>query len=177
MPNTEVKAEGNQFFLCAASSVYPFNLKAGTYTLSHTGKLAFAYYKKRGGSSVLIHVNSVNYGTFTISEDGEYQIWYYITDATASDFTNTQLEFNSTATAYESYSGTQYPITFPAVGKNLFDKNNMTRKDEYAIDQSGVEISSVTSGYFVQYIPVMPNTTYSFSGETRFSIYYYDDDK
>ena len=120
LPNDEVKAEGNQFFLCASSSNYPFHLVPGKYTLSTTGKTAFAYYKKQGGSGVLIHGNAVNYGTFTITDGGNYQIWYYTSGATAEDFTDIQLEVGESATTYEAPQvGTSYSVAFPATGKNL----------------------------------------------------------
>ncbi|MBQ7245139.1 MAG: hypothetical protein IJS34_02095 [Alphaproteobacteria bacterium] len=66
--------------------------------------------------------------------------------------------------------------------RNLFDKNTITVEDGYYTDQGAFRDSS-TTGHTVEYIKVLPNTTYTISGklnsqtETKGVVYCYDSDK
>lgn len=64
-------------------------------------------------------------------------------------------------------------LTAYKTGKNLFNKNGMTRRDGYNYNYSGVEESISTTGYFLEYISVKPNTYYTISGIGRSAIYEY----
>ena len=67
-------------------------------------------------------------------------------------------------------------------GKNLFDKGEVVRKDNYYIDTDGSEHTSSGSGYTTNYILLQPNTTYTISGNITSStnawgIYCYNSSK
>lgn len=65
---------------------------------------------------------------------------------------------------YEPYSEEIIPVTFPAVGKNLFDKNSTPfQTGKYISDViSGVPQYTTNSNYNVYKIPIKSSTTYTF---------------
>ena len=72
-----------------------------------------------------------------------------------------QLEVGETSTAYEAFTGTTYAVEFPALGNNLFNKDDPTV-------QAGVwwKGNIVTGGSYDNYtasakIPVIPGETYT----------------
>lgn len=104
------------------------------------------------------------------------------------DYTNVQLEENSTSTSYEPYVGGQaspnpsYPQNIQCVegiqnisvyGKNLFDKDDVTNG---ALDGDGTLIAN---NYYCtsNYIPVIPNTTYYKTATNSARFKYYDINK
>ena len=95
--------------------------------------------------------------------------------------TNIQLELVDIATTYEPYTGEEYNIAFPALGKNLFDANSVIRRDGYLLDDNGVEQTTTPSGYTLSKTPVNPGETYVISGtlvsgSETFRIYFYSDE-
>ena len=65
-------------------------------------------------------------------------------------------EGSLTVSDFTPYIGTTYPVTFPAMGKNLFDKANANVINGYI---TGGKIVASTAHKTV-YIPCNPNTTY-----------------
>ena len=107
--NETLSVAGNQFFIGGPQTQYPIHLMPGTYTLSNAGESAYAYCKRSGETnSVTIHASNVSYGTFTVNIEGDYQIWLYLPNASASDFYNIQLERGNQATAYTPYTNVIY---------------------------------------------------------------------
>lgn len=89
---------------------------------------------------------------------------------------NISINKPSTDTDYHAHAPS-VSVTFPALGKNLFDKAHMTRVDYKQYNDQGVETSASTAGYFDEYVPVEPSTGYALSGIGRSAIYYYTADK
>ena len=102
------------------------HLRAGTYTLSFefslsgTGNCAFSVRDMSANPKVDIVSDTRFYTspaskTFTLTQDGEIAISILPHNSTAGTLTatNIQLELGSTATSYEPYVGTSYPVTFP----------------------------------------------------------------
>ena len=83
--------------------------------------------------------------------------------------TNWQLEVGSSASVYSEYSGTTIPVTFPALGKNLFNKSATDTSNGYItsmfLNNSG---GTGTSQNFniSEYIPVSASETYCLSSIT-----------
>ena len=98
------------------SSNQKIYLSAGTYTLSTvTTASGRCFYKKKGGTNTAIGSSSqVNpNGTFTITETGFYAFWIYNGNGfSADDLISFQLEKSTTATEYEPYNGTIFPISW-----------------------------------------------------------------
>lgn len=125
-----ITAQGNQFFIGGGASVYPFELKAGTYTLSCGGSNSYAYCSKKGETSSITIYNASNHGTFTINSDGEYRFWFYLPGASATDFYNIMLEKGSTQSPYEPYTNTVYGGSLDVVSGVL----NVTHKTQLLDD-------------------------------------------
>lgn len=67
-------------------------------------------------------------------------------------------------------------------GKNIFDKNSVTYKDRYYLNDNGEEVSNSTTGYTTSFYNVRPKTVYTISGTFSnttgyLRIYYYDKNK
>ena len=100
--------------------VYPFYLKAGTYTFSNKGTAAYTYWQLEGTSlNNIIHTGASLVGTFTLTEDGYYRFWFY-SGVDQAVFEDIMLEVGSTASAYESYQGETYEITFPSEAGTVY---------------------------------------------------------
>ena len=89
------------------------------------------------------------------------------------------LEKNSQATTYEPYQSQTYPINLTC--KNLFDKNGLTYRDGYYLNDNGVEQSNSAIGY-TSNIKVQPSTQYTIQGTLEsndgyFRVYYFDSTK
>ena len=104
---------------------YETKLKAGTYTFSVeflNGEHYGAYIRKKNGSQIDLWTASnvsVNEKTFTLTQDGEYNIWLYRSQAAGGVDVDSigefQLEVGSSATAYEPYKPiTETDISFPS---------------------------------------------------------------
>lgn len=97
--------------------------------------------------------------TFTTSATTEFIRFNYLNISKDTDF---QIELGSAATDYEPYSHNDYEIN---LGKNLFNKNDVVNGIPSASDGSIISTSSV--GRTSDYIPVVPNTTYSHTGHPQ----------
>lgn len=91
------------------------SLKAGTYTFSvetadgSTTNLYVGYYSNPNVS--FTNAYNVKKLTFTITEDSDICVWVYKSGYTSvTDIKTAQLEYGSTATAYEPYQGTSVTI-------------------------------------------------------------------
>ena len=87
-------------------------LKAGTYTktIPENANVQFNIYKSAGNP-----ISAGNNATFTLSEDTE--VYCYLRVAEVASFDTAlrvypQIEVGSTATAYEPYTGTSYPVSW-----------------------------------------------------------------
>lgn len=94
--------------------------------------------------------------TFTAQAGVAYSLW---SNSSYSEATDVQIELGSTASSYQPYTGTTYPVSFPAVGVNQWD-------EEYRLgyyDSRGVLVPSATTQLCsLNMIPVKPNTEYRF---------------
>lgn len=119
-------------------SVYHLGLSGCTLTFSgsHTGSAssysdAVRICKIKNGSfthnDVFLNADAtVSTQTITFGNDEEAGLYLTANNATRfanflNDYFTIQIELGSTASPYESYSGSTYPVAFPAVGKNLLD--------------------------------------------------------
>ena len=120
-----------------------FSLKAGTYTLSlvYNGTPTWGIYLRDGSainSPVLFSKYNDTSLTFTLSEDKAILCFtmYYANGISSSEVSDVQLEYGSTAHAYESY---QTPTTYTAsLGRTIYggqvDIVNGTGTDENGND-------------------------------------------
>lgn len=101
------------------SNNFPIYLKAGTYTISNSGVNGYCYWRKSGTSdNNIIHGNTTNIGTFTINDDGYYNIWFYILNIIPSDIGDIMIEIGSSASEYESYKSVVNTIS---LGSSITD--------------------------------------------------------
>lgn len=144
-----------------------------TYTISQRVKtnklyLQFNARNKNTGTVQYISLDNATSKSFIVDKSS-YTYSYTIQSpliTTWGDDTLTitnyyQLEKSSQATDFEPYQEQRYEVN---LGKNLFDKNAITTG--YYINSSG---SLVPTGGLVisDYIPVEPNTPYTYSGSTN----------
>jgi hypothetical protein len=97
---------------------YPFHMQSGvTYCVSFVadGTSPLVYFKENGGT---IQLWGASGSTYTPSKDMDVQLWIYAKGLTS--VRDAQLELGSTATAYEPYQGTTYPITFPSEAGTVY---------------------------------------------------------
>ena len=89
-------------------------LKAGVYTISYkTVSSAKSIYYQKPNDSSGTRISTGTSGTFTLAEDSYCRFWLYLsTGVLESDISETMIELGSTATSYEPYSGTTYPISW-----------------------------------------------------------------
>lgn len=125
---------------------------------------------------------SGNNGIIKESDVGKYLAFRaYVAESAYGEMReikNVQVEIGQTTTAYEPYKPiTETDIDFPALGKNLFNKNSVIRQDGYTIGYDGRPSASQTSGYTENFIPVEPSTDYTISGNGARVPIYYDKEK
>ena len=110
-------------------------LAPGTYTISNESgfPVAIYAYTAEDENSFLSAESKVGWNstpvTFTFTNARYVRFKWKNnegTNLTPSSLVGLQLEHGSSATPYESYNGTVYPVVFPAMGKNLFDKSKVT---------------------------------------------------
>ena len=124
----------------------------------------FSIQLRTDSSNVVVQTfRSLSANAETISNISETITYIGLYIANNTQFTNVkikwQLEENNSATTYEAYNGTTYPINLPV--ENLFDKDNANIENGY-IDNAGMMlITSQLNRLF--YIPCKPNTTYTIS--------------
>lgn len=144
-------------------------LPAGKYTISFkqsgTGTLYLRNGKVSSGYIAQITPTST-YKTFTFdaSVDGYLRISCFSSEKILTDI---QIEEGTAATAYESYQN---------IGKNLFDKNDLS--PIYISATTGAISTTSDSSGSTRFIPVKPNSTYVWSGfEGNTRTHFYDINK
>lgn len=104
--------------------------------------------------------------TFTVPNGSPYFVCNFFSDDQSADaqkgydaiVDTVQIEDGSQATEYVEYQEQNYPIN---LGKNLFDKNNMSVLNGYLWQNQMVLKDTYTDRIF--YIPCQPNSTYTIS--------------
>lgn len=148
--------------------IFPFTIKAGTYTMSASGKLVIDGGNKGTIVNLLdkddneVQMINKNYDfcngrtsfTFTLTEEEATQVAKIRFQPTASGLTfagimgaKLQIEQGTTTSSFEEYNGDIIPIKFPTVGKNLLDITQYTSKySNIAINDNALECSDVNEG-------------------------------
>lgn len=164
--------------------------KAGTYTISCKAqfggdgekgcKIALAKYNYNTSGNIIKDFtdysfgksSSGNYYSFTVTDADLEQGKYICFSGNSGNMSFASIESgqimieagNVTPSAYEPYNGTIYPVTFPALGKNLFDETNLTQYARYIRYTSPTQAKWTPSDDSISYsLPVEPNTTYTVS--------------
>ena len=142
---------------------FPLNLQAGSYKqvrgTGSQGSLFILKYDSNGN-----YVSNTTSSTFTIEEGYSYLLVIISTSAnTQITFSETMVVLSSeTDLTYEPYNETDYSINLN--GKNLFD-GTFSATNKY-ISNDGTENNS-NNFNISQYIPILPNTSYTTSGMTN----------
>ena len=143
------------------------------YTLkkSATGQNQLQYFDADG---IFMSQDTSTFGnqvtTFTIPSD----VYFIAINIAKTALDTAQLEVGNSASEYEAYSGTSFPVTFPALGKNLFDKNNVVANTTWwkgnRVESSGNNSSAK--------IPVIPGETYTLARTSvlQNTVCYFDSD-
>ena len=130
---------------------YDIPLKGGTYTLSVKVSQAFSGYMREEKDSnntslgnVIAETGGILTKTITLNE-GLYSFWLYKNGGLdASKIEWFQLELGSTATSYEPYKGTVYPISLPqTVYGGVLDVENGT----LTVDRAMVDMGTLPWSY------------------------------
>lgn len=105
---------------------------------------------------------------FTTTANGHWLVvGFYAHHSENITIQNMQVEFGTTATEFEPYVGSFFPIVFPVLGKNLFDGQYVTGYlNSNNFITSGTNAKSAV-------IPCEPNTTYTikkYESSNRFQI-------
>ena len=141
-------------------------LKAGTYTITALTSISASVFigrKSLGNTSTRIgDTNKSN--TFTIDSDDwcEFFIYKSNTGITVNDIISFQLEYNSTVTAYEPYHGSTTNYEFGVLGKNKLNNDNEFW-EVGSMDAGGGKDGRTTRIRTKDFIPALPNTTYTIS--------------
>lgn len=171
-PNTTytVSKTAGKRFTVATSRVYPYNGSAVNGVITDPTGTAITITTNSNAAYLIAYVYSSS------SSTGETKTWEEIVGSV-------QIEEGFSATEYESYQqSNDVTIIFPAVGKNLFDKDTCVFIPTEYISATGEIESNGSYSYCETYIPVKPSTDYIFSGNvvsssTTNSVAFYDDDK
>jgi hypothetical protein len=127
---------------------YSLYLPKGTYTLSveylngnHSGAF-YRFQSDTANRNIWISSGTATSGTFTIDKDEPFTLWLYQSGGfSADDVGNFWIELGSTATAYEPYVGTTYPVTLPTEAGTIYGGTLDVVKGTL----------TVTSGYIASY--------------------------
>lgn len=182
------------YYIQGSASSTPFQLLAGTYTLSG-GKSSNIFLRlAKSGES---HDNVGTPTTFTINSDTSYYCYLRVKANVTTNITiYPMIEEGSTATDYEPYTGgipspnPNYKQTIHTVNgsntlkiqnKNLFDGDSVTFIDGY-LNDNGVQTSSASTHYTNNYFKIKSSTNYTISGtlntsSAAYRIYFYNKDK
>ena len=137
------------------------------YTINATltnCKIGLTYYDKDGAYLTNVNIGSNVPYTLTTPTDARYLVITFVTDGDDATATNIMLNVGETASTYEPYHGTTYAVEFPALGKNLL--NRATEVSNAYVTNEG-KIGSQGSGWIASdYVPVEPNTQYTFQPNT-----------
>ena len=138
------------------ASVHSLFLKAGTYTLTVIGTVNGSIYVD-SEKTLNGRLGSMPNCTFTLPEDDYISLRIYLSAGINADtISSFQLEFGSTATAYEPHQSQTYDITFPAeagtvYGGTLDVVNGVLTADRAMVDLGTLNYSrtSGSDGTFV----------------------------
>ena len=146
-----------------------------TYTISKMVQEPISTNRFRLGTSENIPTRNTTLNDFKNNSNGTTKISETITTGSNANylcvfiFNNTgtttldemlssiQIEYGSTVTEYEAFSGETYEIN---LGKNLFDKNNANILNALITNTGAINSNASTR---TLYIPCNPNTTYTIS--------------
>ena len=142
--------------------------KAATYSIHAygTGDTSYLYCRVKyadgtfGNVIYIVGSTTVTYDTVVTLSEGQTLLVYNAQNQTAEVSTQKFIDWqvqvaiaNTKPDVFTPYTGTTYPVTFPAVGKNLFDNVFYATNDAY--------ITSGNYGYkYTGYIQLAPNTKY-----------------
>ena len=146
-----------------------YYLPAGTYTLKcHSETVyTYVYINVLDTNGNFVSFASLSMGaaagwrkvTITLTE-GQYLLIFKGTTTILDLNMNLQIELGTEATNYEVFQGNKYSVTFPAIGKNLFDEANANWTQNKFINASGVVTDNTAYKYTTDLIEVKPSTTY-----------------
>lgn len=153
LPNVSYQNSTTQVFLGQQNGTdYPFDLKAGTYTISAVfegaSKVSY-YYKEENESQTIIHLNSVSGEgySFTLTE-GKYRFWMYRSSAngnlSVSEISNFQLELGATDTAYEPYQGTSITVDWTSEAGTVYGGTLDLTTGVLTVTHSIVDLGTLT---------------------------------
>lgn len=137
-------------------------LKAGTYTLStnlplNSTSRSYLYSKD---ATISYHAAYDGHpATITLADDvPNVNVQIMVNNGAEIDMDVwVMLVRGNTAETYSPYSGTSYPVTFPALGNNLFDKSAITAGKTW---WKGNKVDSIDNNASAK-IPVEPGETYT----------------
>ena len=182
-------------FIPEPNTNYTFSM--GDYKIKDVTKNNLTIYVGTMWSSYIAQGTINSNGSYTFNSgntNSKIRIGIYVGSSEAvgigdtCEVNNPMLEKGSTATDYVPYKtsiklygiGNYQDELISNNGKNLFDKDNQTIKNDYAKDGSGNEIVNIGGNYTTSYTLVEPNTTYTISSaltSTVSRIYYYTKEK
>lgn len=144
----------------AQSSLY----KAGNYAFSLVNEMPNNCYVRfeffDSNNTMILRKDITKNGTATLLQNCYLKVSYVIASGTVlNNFVNyIQIEQGSTATEYEPYKGNTYEVN---LGKNLFDKTNITAGKRLYYWQGAAELIDDVNYCVSDYIKIKPNTTYT----------------
>jgi hypothetical protein len=160
----------NEYLAIGATNLttYPFRLMPGSFTMKAFGaERCYGYIRKESDTSNIIVINGTSSGTFTISEEANYRIWFY-GSAYISDITHVMLVAGETApTTFSPYSNIcpisgRTSATVTRTGRNLLNSSIVhgiwTPAGWY--DHENYNTKYLSTRYAV---PVVGGKTYCFS--------------
>lgn len=144
--------------------------KAATYSIHAygTGNTSYLYCRVKyadgtfGNVIYLVGGTTVTYDTVVTLSEGQTLLVYNAQNQTAEVGTQKFIDWqvqvaiaNTKPNVFTPYTGTTYPVTFPAMGKNLFDQSTLSDASTY---------SDVYNYYwYTKPIHLQPNTAYILS--------------
>ena len=128
-------------------------LPAGTYTAACGDTVNGIYVKDASTSTSIKTTYNTTYNTFTLTEPKNVIISYY---KEGIDHTmKCWLVVGSEKGEYSAYTGHTYPVTFPAMGKNLFDVSTYPFTSSKYIDgANGRLINNAGQAATADFIPL-----------------------
>ena len=163
------------------SKIFTINAKKKS-NLSGTLQASISFYASNAVDQYTHRISVVSFSdvpvTFTVPSNATYCIIAFGLSSSAmftpADVSSVQLEAGWDATIYEPYEN--MPYWAEGYGKNLLD---VTQNEEGGIDASGIEVTGNVYWRGSQYIPIKPNTSYSFSSDKKWTLrlYWYDANK
>ena len=152
----------NRVFYIPCNSNTTYTITQGISTLSNH-VLQIATTTEIPNINVIVS-NYINYTsltpqTYTTNATAKYLVFRIRSgDDVSSFWDGVQIELGSTATEYESYAGNAYKVN---LGKNLFDKNNITTGKRLYYWQGTATLIDDANYCVSDYINVNTNSTYT----------------